>query len=196
MRICRLLVPPVPPSSRALARLNRNVEIKAVAHDPQALGERARALADRGPVQLYQEDTFFPARHGRLKLRKFSSTSGELIQYDRPSASGPSESCYRIAELSDPDAVLALLSEAIGVRGRVKKKRTLYISGATRIHLDEVEGLGHFVELEVVLSPGKDRKDGELTARRLMDELGIRDHDLLDKSYVDMLEEKAGRDEG
>ncbi len=72
-------------------------------------------------------------------------------------------------------------------RGVVRKERLLYMVGQTRVHLDSVEGLGHFVELEVVLRPGQSDDEGQAIARDLMARLGIREADLLETAYMDML---------
>lgn len=45
--------------------------------------------------------------------------------------------------------IQAVLSDALGVKGEVRKERRLFMIGQTRVHLDQVEGLGHFMELEV-----------------------------------------------
>ncbi len=83
----------------------------------------------------------------------------------------------------------AVLGQALGIRGVVRKNRELYLSGETRIHLDGVEGLGHFVELEVVLKPGQSRADGERIAAELMKELSISDADLIAGGYIDLIVE-------
>ena len=80
-----------------------------------------------------------------------------------------------------------VLSRALGVRGVVRKERLLYIVGQTRVHLDNVAGLGSFVELEVVLRQGQSDAEGQMVARDLMAILDICEEDLLDRAYVDML---------
>ena len=57
----------------------RNIEIKAHIPSVAAILERAAALADEGPIEIQQDDTFFECRSGRLKLRTFASGEGELI---------------------------------------------------------------------------------------------------------------------
>jgi predicted adenylyl cyclase CyaB len=79
------------------------------------------------------------------------------------------------------------LSHALPIRGVVKKKRILYVSGETRIHLDEVEGLGRFVELECVLASDRAFSDGVREVREMMTRLGIQAHQLVDQAYVDLL---------
>ena len=165
----------------------RNVEVKARARDLASVRARAEALADGPCAVLHQDDTFFNVPRGRLKLRVLGPNQGELIFYDRPDAAGPKECRYTVAKAEHPDAVLKLLSRALPVLGRVRKRRTLYLVGQTRVHLDEVQGLGDFVELEVVLRRGQHAEEGARIARRLMRRLGIRKADLLDGSYMDLL---------
>jgi predicted adenylyl cyclase CyaB len=78
------------------------------------------------------------------------------------------------------------LSRAFGAVGRVRKARRLYIADRTRIHLDEVEGLGSFVELEVVLRDGETAEAGNAVARDVMARLGIAESQLVGPAYVDL----------
>src|SRR5690348_11477556 len=129
----------------------RNIEIKARIESVEATAPRAAAMADAGPTEIVQDDTFFACPNGRLKLRTYSPVAGELIFYRRDDAAGPKESFYLLSSTADPAGLRELLSAAYGTIGRVQKHRTLYLVGRTRVHLDRVEGLGHFLELEVVL---------------------------------------------
>lgn len=165
----------------------RNVEIKARVPDLEALASRAAAVADRGPVVLKQDDAFFPAATGRLKLRQFSPASGELIHYERPDAPGPKESRYSIVPTAEPDALRAQLTAALGTLGRVRKRRRVYWIGATRIHLDEVEALGAFLELEVVLADDQSLDHGRAEADRILSLLGVPPTDLVSGAYLDLL---------
>lgn len=165
----------------------RNVEIKARVDDLAALEARVAALADRGPEQLAQDDTFFNCPEGRLKLRVFSASEGQLIFYRRPDRSGPKTSFYVLSPTCAPDSLREALLQACGERGRVRKQRTVYWSGRTRIHLDRVEGLGTFMELEVVLADDEDEADGAAEADRLVDGLGIPREKLLEGAYLDLM---------
>ena len=169
----------------------RNVEIKARVRDPQSLSRAVAAIADGAPTLLLQDDTFFDSPRGRLKLRVFADGSAELISYLRSDVGGPRESRFAKAPVSDPTALAAVLDDALGTAGTVRKRRLLYRRGRTRIHLDEVEGLGSFIELEVVLRPGEDPKAGIEEARRLSARLGIDREHLVDRAYVDLLQEGA-----
>ncbi len=168
----------------------RNIEIKARLHDFDAVRRRTAALAGGMPVVIGQTDTFFHYPNARLKLRAFDDGSGELIHYRRPDKPGPKESHYEIARVPEAEPLRALLASALGVRSVVRKRRTLYIVGHTRVHLDDVEGLGTFLELEVVLRPGQSVDDGESIARDLMTRLGVAARDLVAQAYVDLLEQQ------
>ncbi len=165
----------------------RNVEIKARSGDLDDLRRRVEPLADGPPIELVQRDTFFGCRQGRLKLREFGDDSAELIVYRRPDSLGPKTSVYRVMPVDDPDALRDMLTTADGIVAVVEKRRTLFLIGRTRVHLDRVEGLGDFVELEVVLSPEESPADGERTARELMAVLEIEERDLVEGAYVDLL---------
>jgi len=172
--------------------VKRNVEIKARAADPDAIRRRAERLSGGPPSVLEQDDTFFHCRDGRLKLRVLSGRESELIHYDRPDRLEPAECRYTVCPCAAPALLREALSGALGVRGSVRKVRSLFLAGQTRIHVDEVEGLGSFVELEVVLRTEQTRADGERTAREIMRALGIEPRDLVETSYIDLLE-RGGR---
>jgi adenylate cyclase class IV len=165
----------------------RNVEVKARIVNVDALLSRARALADGPEQRIEQDDTFFACAHGRLKLRDFGDGCGELIHYERADAEGPKLSDYVRAPTSDPAALREALARAHGVVGRVRKSRWLLMAGATRIHLDRVEDLGDFMELEVVLRDDQSVADGEAIAESLMAQLGIGDDQRLAGAYLDLL---------
>ncbi len=168
--------------------VKRNVEIKARISNLELLTDRVRSISDRAPEIIDQEDTFFFCPEGRLKLRKFSDSKGELIYYERPDSDDPTECQYLLSSTSEPEIVSQILSRALGIRGVVLKRRTLYIIGQTRIHLDDVEELGNFVELEVVLQPDQGTADGIRIAEDLIKQLGIAKGHLVDSAYIDLLQ--------
>ncbi|MGE5072017.1 MAG: class IV adenylate cyclase [Anaerolineae bacterium] len=166
-----------------------NIEIKARARDFSGIRARAEALTDT-PVQVIpQEDTFFTVGQGRLKLRvRSKGDPAQLIYYERPDQGGPKRSDYQIFETQDPQALKQTLGRALGVRGVVRKTRFLYLVGQTRVHLDDVEGLGQFMELEVVMRPGQPDSEGQSIAADLMAKLGVEQSDLLEGAYMDLIE--------
>lgn len=165
----------------------RNIEIKARVANVATLVPRVAEIATEGPIELAQDDTFFNCVTGRLKLRAFSNDSGELIFYRRVNQAGPKESFYIRSPTSSPETLRESLSLAYGQIGRIRKYRTLFLVGRTRVHLDRVEGLGHFLELEVVLVDDEPGDAGIREASELMDRLGIQPSQLVEGAYLDLM---------
>lgn len=170
----------------------RNVEIKARVADLAPVRERLRALGGGDPEVLEQRDTYFRSETGRYKLRVHGDGRAELIHYQRPDATGPALSTYTVVPTQTPDTIRRSFTSLLGVRAEVVKRREVVLLGRTRVHLDEVLGLGTFVELEVVLAAGEDDADGTAEAERLLAELGIGDRELVRESYVDLAEAASG----
>jgi len=164
-----------------------NIEIKARVSDLNRLRQVAGQIATEPCQLLHQEDVFFRTRRGRLKLRTFAEGSGELIYYERPDTRASRQSWYRIHGTSRPLELRQMLAAALGETVTVKKKREVYMAGQTRIHLDEVDDLGTFMELEVVLGAGQDPEEGRGIAADLMEKLGITESDLVPCAYADLL---------
>ncbi len=170
-----------------MAEPSRNVELKA--HDPDPARTLERALAagadDRG--LLRQRDTYFAVAHGRLKLREEEPGGATLIAYERPDAAEERVSDYRLVPVAEPEPLREALAAASGISAVVVKRRHLLVWETVRIHLDEVRGLGSFLELEAVAEPGSDlSREYELVAR-LRELLGIGDEALREGSYADAL---------
>jgi predicted adenylyl cyclase CyaB len=165
----------------------RNIEIKARIESVTRLATQVAAIADSGPFEIAQDDTFFHCATGRLKLRAFSNDLGELIFYRRVNQAGPKESFHIRSPTSSPETLRESLSLAYGQIGRIRKHRTLFLVGRTRVHLDRVEGLGHFLELEVVLVDDESADAGVREARELMDRLGIQPGQLVEGAYLDLM---------
>jgi homotetrameric cytidine deaminase len=165
----------------------RNVELKATDPDP----ERSLAVClelgaeDRGV--LVQRDTYFRVPDGRLKLREETPGGAALIQYDRPDAAEARESRYRIAPVEDGGALREALAAALGTLVVVDKERRLLLWEGVRIHLDRVEGLGSFLELEGVAPAGSDLEPERARVARLSEALGLDAGRILSDSYSDRL---------
>ena len=170
-----------------------NIEIKARAEDLARKRELAGRLADGPPEVIRQQDTFFPCIKGRLKLRYLAEDRGELIAYRRADVAGTKQSDYLLSRTTEPEALRAVLAEALGTGTVVTKTRLLYLVGQTRVHLDEVEGLGTFLELEVVLADGQAVEEGHRIAREIMAALEVREEDLVEGAYADLLAAKGRR---
>lgn len=165
----------------------RNIELKARVRDWDRQRALAATLSDRPAEQLDQEDTFFQVPHGRLKLRVEAPDAGELIYYERADAPHVRVSDYARVPTTAPAALAHALGKALGVRGVVRKRRTLYRVGRTRLHFDEVDGLGQFMEIEVVLRADEGSAAAEAEARALCAALGIDAADIIAGAYVDLL---------
>ncbi len=165
----------------------RNVEIKARVSDPAAMRARVRSVTRAAPEVIVQCDTFFRTARGRLKLREMEDRPAELIFYERPDEAGPKTSVYSVTPVADPAGIRELLGRACGAVGVVSKRREVSLAGATRIHLDHVDGLGWFLELEVVLSESQSEAEGERMAAELMNRLGLGPGDLVPGAYLDLI---------
>jgi homotetrameric cytidine deaminase len=147
----------------------RNVELKARDADPEATLRRALELGASDEGVLRQRDTYFGRARGRLKLREQEGGRdriAQLIAYQRPDDAQARTSAYRIAEVADPDALREALDSALGTRVVVDKRRHLLLYENVRIHLDDVDGLGSFVELEGVAAPDSDlARENDLVER-------------------------------
>lgn len=181
----------------------RNIEAKFPVDNLSAVRARALALGAHPVGRLEQVDTYFFAPNGRLKLREVAEdgqpAAAWLIAYQRPNATGARLSAYEMAPVPDAAALLAVLRPTMGVRVRVAKTRDLLLLRHTRIHLDDVRGLGHFVELETLVGPPDARRDAsaagtadETTGTQELHEivagLSLRLADSLPGSYADLLE--------
>ena len=165
----------------------RNIEIKARITRVEALLPVAQALADAPLQTIAQDDTFFVCARGRLKLRDFGDGTGELIHYQRADTAGPKLSDYVRVPTGEPAVLREALERAQGVLGRVRKTRWLLLAGPTRIHLDRVEGLGDFVELEVALRDDQGEAEGVAIADALLQALGVSPTQRLAGAYLDLL---------
>ena len=144
-----------------------------------------RQLLDRIAARLHQVDTYFDAPRGRLKLREINGTEAQLIHYDRLDQAKPHASDYVIAPVADPAALKEALGRALGIRTVVEKQRELYLWGHTRVHLDEVVGLGSFLELETVITD-QTQEEAERECREVQEALGIGEEALIAGSYADL----------
>jgi predicted adenylyl cyclase CyaB len=168
--------------------MKTNIEIKARARDFTRQKDLAEQISQSSKTLVCQDDTFFVVPHGRLKLRIISPSYGELIYYERDDTESPKKSNYCISETSNPYTLKETLSWALPFRGKVCKKRHLFIVGQTRIHFDEVEHLGNFIELEVVAKDNQPMDECLQIADDLMKKLKIQNEDLIKGAYIDLLE--------
>jgi homotetrameric cytidine deaminase len=166
---------------------SRNVELKAHDPDPGRTLERALAAGAEDRGLLRQRDTYFDVAQGRLKLREEEPGGATLIGYQRPDEATERVSSYRLVPVADAEALRDALAAANGIRAVVVKRRRLLMWETVRIHLDEVRGLGSYVELEAVAEPGSDLARERRQIAQLRELLEIRDESLREGSYGDAL---------
>ena len=174
----------IEPESRPLCR---NVELKARLSDFEGARRLAAQLTAGPPEVLRQVDTYFHCAHGRLKLREIVGRPSELIAYARADETAPRASRYRIVPVADTLALRALLTAALGTSVVVEKVREFSLYGNVRIHLDQVRGLGTFLEFEAVLTATDEVADGARQVRDLCRQFGLSPQDLVAASYSDLL---------
>jgi predicted adenylyl cyclase CyaB len=168
----------------------QNIEVKTPLHDWAKAETRLEALGAKRTWTRKQVDTFFkvPLEAGWLKLREAEGRPPELIAYERTTSdSGPRPSDYEVAVVKDAELMKRLLARVLPVEGVVRKERTLWIYEHTRIHLDQVDGLGDFIELETVvddipLSEAREEAD------RLVHVLALDPQEFVAVPYMRLLE--------
>ena len=167
-----------------------NLEVKALDPDPGSTLAACVLLGATDSGRLSQRDTYFESSSGRLKLRQdLAAGTAELIFYERPDGGGARPSRYRRLPVGQPDELRELLAAALGVRGVVEKERRLFLFENVRIHLDDVAGLGTFVELEAVLasSEGAATPDEQDALARVSAALCVDRLEPVAGSYIDLL---------
>lgn len=135
----------------------------------------------------HQIDTYFQVPKGRLKLRQ-GSIENNLIHYDRPDQAGPKASEVHLYACQDGDALKATLAAALNIKVVVDKKREIYFIENVKFHLDQVEELGTFVEIEAIDSDGSIGRDKlKEQCDYYLELFKVQEEDLLQNSYSDML---------
>jgi predicted adenylyl cyclase CyaB len=167
--------------------VRRNLELKARHPNLVAARELVQELGAAPAGVELQTDTYFCVRDGRLKLREIQRQSATLIWYDRADEPAARICRYQLVPIPDPGPLKAALAAALGVRGEVGKRREIFLWHNVRIHLDEVAGLGTFVEFEAVLAPEDDEAAAQDRLSHLRDWLGISPGDVVAQSNADLL---------
>lgn len=182
--------------------MNRNIELKASCSDLDAARQAAERVGARLHLIERQRDTYFCCEQGRLKLRERwpesregtdandtvrGTSLAELIWYHRPDAVQPRASEYTRVPVGDGEAMRGVLAGALGVIVEVVKRRTVYLYHNVRIHLDEVEQLGTFVEFEAVMGAGEDESESRARLDELTREMGITRDRVVGVCYSDLL---------
>lgn len=162
-----------------------NIEIKARTQNLANLKEVAKSLATSYLGLDHQVDTYFQTTEGRFKLRESTIKGAYLIPYLRPDTAGPKKSDYAMISVTDGSKVRELFTKILGVIKIIKKQRDIYLIGNVRVHLDEVENLGTFLEFEAAYENPADESAEKNKVNQLLLKFGIKDSDLITHSYSD-----------
>jgi len=163
-----------------------NIEIKArTANTNQIRKFLLQKDADYLGEDL-QTDTYFHAAAGRLKLRQ-GNIENALIFYNRQNVAGPKQSDYDLFPVEKGQSLESLLTKALGVKIIVHKKREIYYIGNVKFHLDTIEGLGNFVEIEATNKTGLLAGELQEQCSYYMHQFAIKEEDLMMLSYSDLL---------
>lgn len=163
-----------------------NLELKAKLKSTSSLSKITQAIGAKYITTMLQEDIYFYSTNGRLKLRVINEDKAELIFYERDEKTNSRLSDYQIYPVADKDLMKKILQLAYGIRLVVKKQRQLFIYENCRIHIDKVDGLGDFLEFEVLLN--NSNEDGQEMMKFLCDKFSGEFLYILQNSYSDLLE--------
>ena len=172
-------------------QLQKNIELKARLGSLQTARKQAELIATDTAAPQFQVDTYFNSPHGRLKLREINGEQAQLIWYERPQELQPKTSNYLIQEVVDVVSWKQLLDRACGICATVRKHREIFFYENVRIHLDNVDSLGAFLEFEAVLSKEGDEQRGHSQLRLLTKHFQITSNDLLKSSYGEQILQQA-----
>jgi predicted adenylyl cyclase CyaB len=163
----------------------QNLELKARISSMSEAIHTARSLRMRFKGILRQRDIYYCVPQGRLKLRIVNAGKAEMIYYNRPNKKGRRYSDYHILPVTNPKLANNLFKAALGQRVVINKKRRLFLYKNARIHIDIVQGLGGFIEFEVLVNHGKSQ--AQLLMKRLSENFKIKNPATIGTSYSDLL---------
>lgn len=167
--------------------MHLNVEIKAHCKNPSIVLEVLKKRKAKFTGEDHQVDTYFNVKKGRLKLRE-GNIENALIYYERPDQAGPKNSQVHLYKCKPDKALKEVLAASLGVFKIVDKRRKIYFIGNVKFHLDEVKGLGSFVEIEAI---DEDGSIGEVVleeqCRYYLKLFEIKKEELIENSYSDMI---------
>ena len=169
--------------------VDQTVEIKARCSDQENVRRKLEEWGARSLGSQTEVDIFYRVPHGRLKLRR-SESENLLIGYQRPDISGPKHCLVNLYPCKDTEALDRVLSASLGRKLVLEKQRERYVLGNVRFHLDRVERLGTFLEIEVLGRRGVDEvEDLRAVCQDLMKKCAVQPDDLVEQAYADLLEE-------
>ena len=167
-----------------------NIEIKAKSNNQDEIREILKSKNAEFKGVDHQIDTYFKVNLGRLKLRE-GTIENFLIHYQRENKEGPKQSDIILFKSDPKSSLKEILTKALGVLVVIDKKREIYFIDNVKFHIDIVEDLGTFVEIEAIDDDGSIGKDKLLEqCQSFLDLFKISQEDMISVSYSDLLLEK------
>jgi len=164
-----------------------NIEIKARCADQVTIREILRSQHADFLGADHQTDTYFNVPHGRLKLRE-GNIENALVYYEREDQVGPKQAQVTLYPTTPASVLKEILTRSLGVLVVVQKQREIYFIDNVKFHLDMVNGLGTFVEIEAIDTDGTIEKERLLTqCQSYLDLFMILPDDLVAVSYSNLL---------
>jgi predicted adenylyl cyclase CyaB len=164
-----------------------NIEIKARCDKPEKIRSILRSNKAKYRGKDHQVDTYFKVANGRLKLRE-GSIENYLIYYQRENKEGPKQSDITLYKTSPGSSLKDILAGSLGILVVVDKQREIYFIDNVKFHIDQVKGLGSYLEIEAIDEDGSIGKKQLLQqCKRCVRMLGIKEKDLISNSYSDLL---------
>ncbi len=164
-----------------------NVEVKAKSENRSKIREILKSKNAEYKGTDHQIDTYFKVENGRLKLRE-GNIENNLIHYQRENEKGPKQSEVILFKSESGSTLKELLAKALGVLTVVDKQREIYFVDNVKFHIDDVKGLGTFVEIEAIDKDGSVGKEKLLKqCKYYLDLFGIHEKDLVSVSYSDLM---------
>ncbi len=166
----------------------KNIELKILLKKFNPLNSILKKMGVKLKNHMYQVDTYYNYKRGKIKIREINNKNFELIFYQRPDKYGSKISNYKIYKINKNQLkhIKNQLKSLLGEKNIVTKKRDLYLYKNTRIHLDKVKNLGNFLELETIVknsSLRQAKKEHNLIKKLL----GLNNYKNINKSYCDIL---------
>ena len=164
-----------------------NIEIKARCSNRETIRNKLKSLGADFKGIDNQKDTYFKVNQGRLKLRE-GNIENHLIYYHRKNISSPKQSDVILFETKPNSSIKEILKQSLGIMVEVRKQREIYFIKNVKFHLDAVDSLGTFVEIEAIDSENKIGKEKLMEqCKNYINLLEILEEDFISVSYSDML---------
>ncbi len=164
-----------------------SIEIKARSNKHEKIREFLKSHNADFRGTDHQVDTYFKVGHGRLKLRE-GNIENYLIYYDRKNGTGPKQSDSILFKSTPGSPLKSILTKANGILSVVDKIREIYFMGNVKFHIDTVQNLGEFIEIEAI-GDGEGIEKSKLLEQcnHYLKEFEIEKADIISGSYSDLL---------